>query len=97
MRWSASCPATPRCGSGASNSPSDCRGSSSCALCGSLEEAHRELRISPEEFDEVAAELSRTLDAFHVPDAEKGEVLGAFAAHKDEVTAGYRAAAAVAR
>jgi hemoglobin len=62
-----------------------------------LEEAHRELRISPEEFDEVAAELSRTLDAFHVPDAEKGEVLGAFAAHKDEVTAGYRAAAAVAR
>ncbi len=29
-----------------------------------LEEAHRELRISPEEFDEVAAELGRTLDHF---------------------------------
>jgi hemoglobin len=28
-----------------------------------LEEAHRNLRISPEEFDEVAAELGRTLDA----------------------------------
>jgi hemoglobin len=55
-----------------------------------LEEAHRDLRISPEEFDEVAAELSRTLDKFNVPAAEKAEVLGAFAAHKDEVTEGYR-------
>jgi len=55
-----------------------------------LEEAHRNLRISPAEFDEVAAELGRTLDVFKVPKAEKGEVLAAFAAHKDEVTAGYR-------
>jgi hemoglobin len=54
-----------------------------------LEEAHRDLRISPEEFDEVAAELARTLDVFKVPEREKGEVLGAFAAHKDEVTRGY--------
>jgi hemoglobin len=29
-----------------------------------LEEAHRDLHISPEEFDEVAAELGRTLDHF---------------------------------
>ena len=56
-----------------------------------LEEAHRNLRISPEEFDEVAAELGRSLDSFEVPDQEKEEVLGAFAAHKDEVTEGYRA------
>ena len=56
-----------------------------------LEEAHRELKISPEEFDEVAAELARTLDAFKVPAKEKDEVLGAFAAHKNEVTEGYRA------
>lgn len=56
-----------------------------------LEEAHRELRISPDEFDEVAAELARTLDQFGVPDQEKEEVLGAFAAHKDEVTEGYLA------
>ncbi len=56
-----------------------------------LEEAHRNLRISPEEFDEVAAELSRTLDQFKVPEKEKGEVLAAFAAHKEEVTAGYKA------
>ncbi|RJT29281.1 group 1 truncated hemoglobin [Mesorhizobium waimense] len=54
-----------------------------------LEEAHRDLRISPAEFDEVAAELGRTLDHFKVPKAEKTEVLAAFAAHKDEVTAGY--------
>jgi hemoglobin len=58
-----------------------------------LEEAHRNLRISPGEFDEVAAELARTLDFFKVPDEEKEEVLGAFAAHKDEVTEGYTAAA----
>jgi len=57
-----------------------------------LEEAHRNLRISPEEFDEVAAELARTLDYFKVPDQEKHEVLDAFAAHKDEVTEGYQAA-----
>ena len=54
-----------------------------------LEEAHRDLKISPDEFDEVAAELARTLDAFNVPEQEKGEVLAAFAAHKGEVTEGY--------
>src|SRR3954462_6454274 len=58
-----------------------------------LEEAHRDLRISPAEFDEVAAELGRTLDFVKVPKGEKAEVLAAFAAHKDEVTAGYRAVA----
>lgn len=58
-----------------------------------LEEAHRNLRISPAEFDEVAAELGRTLDFAKVPKREKSEVLAAFAAHKDEVTAGYVAAA----
>jgi hemoglobin len=58
-----------------------------------LEEAHRDLRISPAEFDEVAAELERTLDFFKVPKLEKAEVLAAFAAHKGEVTAGYVAAA----
>ena len=54
-----------------------------------LEEAHRNLRISPAEFDEVAAELGRTLDFAKVPRREKAEVLAAFAAHKEEVTAGY--------
>jgi hemoglobin len=54
-----------------------------------LEEAHRELKISPAQFDEVAAELGRSLDFFKVPEQEKGEVLAAFAAHKGEVTEGY--------
>ena len=58
-----------------------------------LEEAHRELKISPAEFDEVAAELGRTLDFFKVPEREKGEVLAAFSAHKSEVNAGYTATA----
>lgn len=58
-----------------------------------LEEAHRNLQISPAEFDEVAAELGRSLDFAKVPKREKAEVLAAFAAHKDEVTAGYVAAA----
>ena len=53
-----------------------------------LEEAHRDLRISSAEFDEVAAELGRTLDFFKVPKVEKAEVLAAFVAHKGEVTAG---------
>lgn len=57
-----------------------------------LEEAHRNLRISPAEFDEVAAELGRTLDHVKVPEREKKEVLAAFAAHKGEVTEGYRKA-----
>ena len=58
-----------------------------------LENAHRDLRISPAEFDEVAAELARTLDRFNVPQPEKDMVLGAFAAHKGEVTEGSKAAA----
>jgi hemoglobin len=58
-----------------------------------LEEAHRELHISPDEFDEVAAELARSLDHFGVPPREKEEVLGAFAAHKGEVTEGSKVSA----
>jgi hemoglobin len=54
----------------------------------SLEEAHRELEITPEQFDAVAGELAKALDHFNVPEREKGEVLAAFAAHKNEVTEG---------
>lgn len=54
----------------------------------SLEEAHRDLHIEPEEFDAVAGILARTLDEFHVPTAVKDQVLAAFAAHKGEVTEG---------
>ena len=53
-----------------------------------LEEAHRALQISPDEFDAVAGELAASLDHFKVPAQEKSEVLAAFAAHKGEVTEG---------
>ena len=46
-----------------------------------LEEAHREFSITPDEFDEVAAELQRSLQTLGVPERETGEVLAAFAAH----------------
>jgi hemoglobin len=59
-----------------------------------LEEAHRELTIAPDEFDEVAAELERALDNFNVPSQEKSEVMAGFFAHKYEVTTGYRAGVA---
>jgi hemoglobin len=61
-----------------------------------LEQAHRELRITAEEFDEVAAELKRSLEHFKIPAKETEEVLAAFAAHKPEVTEGSKAAAASA-
>lgn len=54
----------------------------------SLEEAHRDLMIDSSEFDAVAVELAKALDHFGVPEREKNEVLGAFAAHKAEVTEG---------
>lgn len=54
-----------------------------------LEKAHFDLHISPEEFDAVADVLAKALDYYHVPEREKGEVLAAFSAHKNEVTTGY--------
>jgi hemoglobin len=53
-----------------------------------LRDAHFDLKIAPDVFDEVDAELGRTLDHFSVPEREKGEVLGAFGGWKGEVTAG---------
>jgi len=58
-----------------------------------LDKAHFDLHISPEVFDMVAGHLAETLDQFNVPEREKQEVLGAFAAHKGEVTAGSQAPA----
>lgn len=73
-----------------------------CAIAGGpfeytakkLDDAHFNLHISPEVFDEVAAELADTLDYFKVPDGAKQEVLDAFSAHKPQVTAGYLASRA---
>jgi len=51
----------------------------------SLENAHSKFKITPEEFDAVAVELTRSLDHFKVPEKEKNEVLSVFAAHKSEI------------
>ena len=53
-----------------------------------LHDAHFELHIPPEVFDEVSAELGRALDYFKVPRREKEETLAAFNAQKSDVTAG---------
>ena len=55
----------------------------------SLHDAHFDLHITAEVFDEVSAELASTLDYFHVPEREKQEVLAAFNAQKPDVIAGF--------
>jgi hemoglobin len=50
-----------------------------------LGDAHKDLHIAPDEFDEVGAEIGRALDHFKVPEREKGEVLAAIVARKSEV------------
>ncbi len=50
-----------------------------------LGEAHKDLHITSDEFDEVGAEIDRALDHFKVPKREKQEVLAAIVARKDEV------------
>jgi hemoglobin len=54
----------------------------------SLHDAHFDLHIPPEIFDEVSAELGLALDYFKVPKREKEEALAAFNAQKADVTAG---------
>ena len=48
-------------------------------------EAHRDLHLTSDEFDEVGAEIASALDHFNVPEHEKQEVLAAIVARKDEV------------
>jgi hemoglobin len=50
-----------------------------------LHEAHKDLRITSEEFDEVGAEIASALDYLHVPERETQEVLAAIVAQKAEV------------
>jgi hemoglobin len=67
-----------------------------CAIAGGpfeytgqpLDDAHFDLQLSSSDFDDVAAVLADSLDHFKVPAREKDEVLGAFEAHKPQVTAG---------
>ena len=53
-----------------------------------MQEAHKDLHITSEEFDEVGAEIARSLDHFNVPEREKQEVLAAIVARKTEVVSG---------
>src|SRR5215510_10931009 len=53
-----------------------------------MRDAHWDLKISPEVFDEVTQELINAMDDFKVPEREKADVLAAFGAEKGEVTAG---------
>jgi hemoglobin len=50
-----------------------------------LGDAHRDLHITSDEFDEVGAEIARALDHLNVPEREKQEVLAAIVARKHEV------------
>lgn len=67
-----------------------------CAIAGGpfeytglpLDDAHFDFQLSSSDFDQVAAVLADALDHFNVPAREKEEVLGAFEAHKPQVTAG---------
>ena len=51
-----------------------------------MHEAHKDLHITPEEFDEVGVEIGLALDHFGVPEREKQELLAAVAGHKEEVS-----------
>ena len=48
-------------------------------------EAHEDLHITSEEFDEVGVEIAAALDHFKVPEREKQEVLAAIVSKKEEV------------
>jgi len=50
-----------------------------------LGDAHKDLHITSDEFDEVGAEIGRALDYFNVREREKQEVLAAIASKKAEV------------
>jgi len=48
-------------------------------------EAHADLHITSEEFDEVGAEIAGALDHFKVPEREKQELLAVIVSKKTEV------------
>ena len=50
-----------------------------------LHDAHTRFRLSSEEFDEVGAEIVRSLDHFAVPATEKQELVDAYMKSKAEV------------
>ena len=50
-----------------------------------LHDAHQRFHLTPEEFDEVGAEIVRALDYYHVPAREKQQLVDAYMLTKPEV------------
>ncbi|MCC2628898.1 MAG: hypothetical protein K0S14_2548 [Thermomicrobiales bacterium] len=50
-----------------------------------LEEAHKDLHLTAEEFAEVGAEIVRALDYYKVPEREKQELVAAYMTAMPEV------------
>src|SRR5215216_4560517 len=50
-----------------------------------LDDAHRELHLTADEFEEVGAEIVRALDYYKVPEREKQELVAAYMTAMDEV------------
>jgi hemoglobin len=50
-----------------------------------LEEAHADLHLTAEEFEEVGAEIVRALEFFEVPERERQELVEAYMTSMDEV------------
>jgi hypothetical protein len=61
-------------------------GPGGCGRCTGASPSRRTVDRTPPGPGRRPAELARTLDLFKVPERERAEVLGAFAAHKDDVT-----------
>lgn len=55
-----------------------------------LDNAHFDLHVPPEVFDEVSNELRKTLDDFGVPEQEKKELMFGFDSQKPDVIKGAR-------
>jgi hemoglobin len=50
-----------------------------------LDEAHQDLHLTADEFEEVGAEIVRALDFYKVPEREKQELVDAYMTSMDEV------------
>jgi hemoglobin len=50
-----------------------------------MEESHREMRITPDEWRAFMDDLSRTLDKFDVPEQERSEVVAIVESTREEI------------
>jgi hemoglobin len=57
-----------------------------CKYAGlSMKAAHENMGVTGAQFDALVGDLVKTLDKFHVPEREKGELLGALAPLKKDI------------